>query len=255
MTALAAEKARLTERWTHKTFTLASGYKAYKGAAAVLILAGSDAGKVIPARTNLVLDVLAIGSFAETIDATSAAKTVNVNLVCERYLEWFANSGTNAAAATDVGAMAYFEDDQTVGISSQAYPLAGRIWGYDATKGVLVELQTNYPNKLDGLEAVSAGATAFASNDSIIVNNPVSGTIFDVPTTGAASTVTLPATARIGTVLYFKADGTKNGHTVQYRDATGPTNLTTALTASKRHLVVCVFGADSKWYANAYVGP
>lgn len=255
MTALAAERMRLTERWTYKTFTLVATYKAYKGAAAALIVAGADAGKVVPARTNLVLDLMVIGTFAETVDATSAAKIVNVNFDREMALEWFANSGTNAVAATDVGSMAYFEDDQTVGVSSQAYPLAGRIWAYDATKGVLVERQGFYPAKLDGLEGVSASATAFASNDSIIANNPISGTIFDIPTTGAASTVTLPATARAGTIIHFKADGTKNGHTVQYRDATGPANLTAALTASKRHLVTCVFGADSKWYANAYVSP
>lgn len=99
-----------------------------------------------------------------------------------------------------------------------------------------------------------ATATAFAANDSIIAANPPSGTTYDIPTTGAASTVTLPATAAEGTILYFTADGTKNGHTVQYRDASGPVNLTTALTASKRHLVVAI-RQGSLWFCNAYVSP
>ncbi len=55
-------------------------------------------------------------------------------------------------------------------------------------------------------------------------------------------------------MLYFVADGTKNGHTVTYRDATGTVALTTALTASKRHLVVATF-LNGLWNANAYVGP
>jgi hypothetical protein len=84
--------------------------------------------------------------------------------------------------------------------------------------------------------------------------DPRPGAIYDIPTTAGASTVTLPANALEGTEVTFVADGTKNGHTVQYRDATGPTNLTTALTLSKRHLVRCAF-LNGKWVANAYVAP
>jgi hypothetical protein len=103
---------------------------------------------------------------------------------------------------------------------------------------------------------VGATAPAFAANDSVVANNPTSGTIFLIPATAANSTVTLPATAVENTVIWFVADGTagSNGHTVQYRDATGPVNLTTALTALKRHEVCCIF-RGSKWYANAYVAP
>jgi hypothetical protein len=75
-----------------------------------------------------------------------------------------------------------------------------------------------------------------------------------VPATGAASTVTLPAAALDGTSASFVADGTANAHTVQYRDATGVVNLTAALTAAKRHLVI-VEKVGGKWFANAYVSP
>jgi len=66
--------------------------------------------------------------------------------------------------------------------------------------------------------------------------------------------VTLPASAPDGTFAYFTANGVLNANTVQYVDATGPTNITTALTASKRHLVVVVKRGGS-WFANAYVSP
>ena len=93
------------------------------------------------------------------------------------------------------------------------------------------------------------------SNDSIL---PAAGVIphavYDVPTTGAASTITLPASSIEGATIQFVADGTKNAHTVTYRDATGPTALTTALLASKRHLVVATY-LGGKWFANAYVSP
>ena len=82
----------------------------------------------------------------------------------------------------------------------------------------------------------------------------IQNAVYDLPATAAASTVTLPAAAPDGTKITVVADGTKNGHTVQYRDATGPTNLTTALLASKRHLAVCekMLG---KWFVNVYVAP
>lgn len=107
---------------------------------------------------------------------------------------------------------------------------------------------------LEERRLASASAPAFASNDSTIPTNPASDAIYDVPATSAASTITLPATARERTRLTFFADGVKNAHTVQYRDATGPTNLTAALTASKRHVVVAVF-LGGKWGAVAGVSP
>jgi len=253
MTALAAERLMITERWTYKQFPLAVGNKAWKGGKAVLDL---STAKCEPGHEET--DLFDIGTFDETVDATAAEKLVNVNLGKEIEVQWWANAGGgDAVVATDVGSLVYILDDQTVTRTATAHSVAGRCWAVDATKGVAVErLQAvpTFPASLEGLEGGLATATAFASNDSIIADNPNSGTIFDVPTTGAASTVTLPATAVDGTILYFVADGTKNGHTVQYRDATGPVNLTTALTASKRHVVMAIrFG--TKWHASAYISP
>lgn len=249
MTALTAQRSRSQDVWKYRQFTLASGSKAYKGGQCVI---NPGTGKVIPA--SAAVGQISIGVFAETVDAsstgTNADTPINVDLVREVQLEWWPNSGSNAVAATDLGALCYMEDDNVVGISPIGFSLAGRVWGVDSVRGVAVErLSASAAPQL-----TQSPAVAFAANDLVIANNPVSGTLYDIPTTAGASTVTLPATSKKGTILYFKADGTKNGHTVQYRDGTGPVNLTTALTASKRHLCVAVFDGTS-WFANAYVSP
>ena len=97
-------------------------------------------------------------------------------------------------------------------------------------------------------------ALTFAMNDAAPATLVHEAT-YKVPTTGAASTVTLPAAATVGTRCHFIADGALNGHTVTYRDATGPTSLTTALTASKRHMVTAIKLDATHWVCNAYVSP
>lgn len=241
MTALTLERFAGTERWKHQLFTLKSGTKAFKGAELVL-----DAGFVQPATSTSGGRV--IGRALQTVDATSVAKPINVDLQEEIEITWLENSGTNAIVSTDVGSYCFHEDDQTVGIRSTG-SLAGRIWAVSSTRGVGVQ------KVRDGAPRRFIGATqAFVANDLVLPNNPVPETVYDVPTTAGVSTITLPATAREGTAIYFSADGTKNGHTIQYRDATGPVNLTTALLASKRHLAVCLF-LGGKWVVNAYVAP
>lgn len=252
MTALAQERARLFESWKYHDFPLAVGNKAWKNGIAALDL---STGKVEPGHAET--DLFIIGLFDQTVDATAAEKLVRVNLQTEIWVEWLDNSVSDALDAGDVGSLCYVEDDQTVSINPTGKSVAGRVWAVDATKGVAVQKLQALPASgasLDGLGAVETALAAFSSNNINLANNPNSGAIYDVPTTAAASTVTLPATAVEGTVLYFVADGTKNGHTVQYRDATGPVNLTTALTASKRHLVICTF-LNTIWNANAYVSP
>lgn len=243
MSALTQERARRTYPWKYKQFTLASGTKAFKGGRAAL----NTSGKVVPATS--VAGLLPIGVFAETVDATAADAPVQVDLEREVVLEYFANATAgDAIAATDIGSTAYMFDDQTVCITAAGRSVAGRIWDVDALKGIGVE-KSDAARKVPSQPAVGA----YAANDYAPVSIEADA-VYDVPTTAAASTITLPAAAPDGTRATFAADGTKNGHTVQYRDATGPTNLTTALTASKRHLVV-VQKLGGKWFANAYVSP
>jgi hypothetical protein len=242
MTALVNDRARRFEIWKFKSFTL-TGAKAWKGGRAAL----NTSGKVVPASS--IPGLLPIGVFAETVDATAGDLPVQVDLEREITIERFANAtAADACAATDLGSMAYMFDDQTVSITGAGRSPSGRIWDVDAVKGVAVE-KTDTPRGVASQPAVGA----YTAND-FAPASIEQDAMYDVPTTAAASTITLPAAAPDGTRATFAADGTKNGHTVQYRDGTGPVNLTTALTASKRHLVV-VEKLGGKWFANAYVSP
>lgn len=244
MTALAKNRTPAENRWNSKLFTLLSGSIAYEGGACFL---NPATGKVVPALAAGA-GFLFIGIFQEKVDASAADKPVNVKLPEEIMLTYFVNG--SAIAATDVGKLCYFDDDQTVVLTAGARALAGRVLDVSATKGVgvdtcLARFASDVP---------SAGpAVAFTAND-FAPTDVVNGAVYNITATGAASTVTLPAAAADGTVAHFAADGTANGHTVQYRDATGTTVLTTALTASKRHLVT-VAKVNGKWTANAYVSP
>lgn len=244
MTALLDERMGSAEKWGMHLFTLLSGKVAWKNGIAAVRL---GTGKVVPG--GIEADLFTIGKFGESIDATLADKQVQVDLGQEILIEWWANSSGSPVVAADLCGLCYIQDDQTVSIAPNGGSVAGRVWGVDAIRGVAVQR----------IGSVGAGSgllpentlTAFASNNTAA---PVDGGIYDVPTTGAASTVTLSASAKEGTVQYFVADGTKNGHTVTYRDATGTVSLTTALTASKRHLVIATF-LNGLWNANAYVSP
>jgi hypothetical protein len=248
MTALSAQRSRSFGTRKHYFFTLKSGTKAWKGAAICLEL---SSGKVIPAVTGVGLVYLGLAD--DTVDATLADAELSIDLITELNATFFVNATAgDAVAAGDVGKVCYFLDDQTVTISAYGRAVAGRVLSVSTSKGVLVQRLDSAPSELLAAP-LAAVIPAFVANDLVPLRVQHDSAI-DVPATAAASTVTLPAGAPDGTRVYFVADGTKNGHTVQYRDATGPTNLTTALVASKRHLVVCV-KRDSKWYANAYVSP
>jgi hypothetical protein len=252
VTALLQPKMSLTERWTYHLFPLAVGNKAWNNGMCGIDL---STGKVEPAHVES--DLFIIGRFAEDMDATLGEKQVNVNLGMELEVEWWANDTGAPVTAAMVGSLCYAHDDQTVSSDGSGKSIAGRVWLVDAVKGVAVQKLDSLPaavGSLDSLEAVTTALAAFSSNNIDLGINPNSNALYDVPTTAAASTVTLPATATDGTILYFTADGTKNAHTVTYRDATGPVNLTPALAAAKRHLVICV-RKGAIWVANAFVSP
>lgn len=245
MTAQAKNRAIDTADWRYKRFTLTSGSIAYKSGAAFLNLA---TGKVVPAL-QAAAGHLFLGVFAEQVNATSGDKPVNVDLGTEVNLMYFVNSGP--ILATDVGKLCYFDDDQTVVLAAGTRQLAGRVLDVDARKGVGVDIAVaRYASQ----ERTMAGpALAFVANDAA-PTDVINGAVYNLPATAGASTVTLPAAAADGVIAFFAADGTANGHTVTYRDATGPVALTTALVASKRHLTVAT-KVNGKWVANAYVSP
>lgn len=249
MTALTKARQTSFETWNEKQFTLASGNKAFKGGLAAIDL---STGKVEPAH-SAEADLFVFGTFTEDVDATSADKLVNVRFDREVKVRWFVNSGTAALASTDVGKLCYAEDDQTVTASPNSASPVGRVWAVSSTDGVAVELLPSGVLSTNALPPIGTLA-AFSANNINVPASPATGTLYDVPTTAGVSTITLPATADQGCTIRFFADGTKNGHTVQYRDATGPTNLTAALTASKRHLVTAVY-LGTGWACSSDVAP
>lgn len=241
------------ERWTHHLFPLAIGNKSFKNGLATIDL---STGKCEPGHVES--DLVVIGKFDEAIDATLVETPVNVNLGMEIEIEWWANDTVSPVTAAMLLSMCYVLDDQTVSSDGSGRSIAGRIWAVDTLKGVAVQKvlggATAAVGSLDSLEAVPTTIAAFSSNAITLPDNPNSNAIYDVPTTGAASVINLPTVAVDGTLLYFTADGTKNGHTVTYKDQTGAVALTAALTASKRHLVVAA-RKGSLWFANPYVSP
>jgi hypothetical protein len=247
MTALAQERLSSVEAWKFKQFPLAVGNKGYKGGIACL---DQSTGKCEPGHSES--DLLVIGKFAETVDATAAEALINVEFPREIWVQWWVNAASSIAAS-DVGNLCFVLDDQSVTLTAAGNSVAGRIWAVDAARGVAVEM-LQAPSSASGSGEPIDVLPAFVAAASLSPVSPVNGTLYDVPTTAAASVISLTATAKPGTVLYFSADGTKNGHTVQYKDATGAVALTTALTASKRHMVVAVM-LGGIWVANAYVSP
>lgn len=88
------------------------------------------------------------------------------------------------------------------------------------------------------------------SNDFAVT--PENGTVYELNTTAAASTVSLATASPDGTVCYFAADGTKNGHTLTFRDVA--TAISAAATASKR-LAAVAMKVSGKWTVTMTVGP
>ncbi len=256
MTALSMARPSSEQSFSARKFTLASGLKAWTNGIAVLDL---TTGTVKPA-TSASDSFLILGKFSEDVDATAAATLVKVNLIREVRAEWFAQDATftgvvapGGASSMDVGKLAYMLDDQTVTATASGRSIAGRVWAVE-TRGVLVERANTSTQAINAIGERVGVLPAYVANDSAPAT-VTNGAIYDIATTGAASTVTLPASAAIGTRITFCADGTKNGHAITYRDATGPTNLTTALTASKRHSVIATKITATAWTANAYVSP
>jgi hypothetical protein len=158
--------------------------------------------------------------------------------------------------ATDLGALCYLKDDQSVTITPTAHrsPVAsGRV---DSGRGVAVEFLDAVPDGVDPRRLGAPGETL--TRVQLEQHQRCATRLTAVGCTRSRRRRRVHHHAacdrRRGTVLYFVANGTDNAHTVQYRDATGPTNITTALTASKRHMVIAAF-LNGAWRANAYVSP
>jgi hypothetical protein len=134
MTALAAGKNRIPERFRDLELPLAVGEVAYKGGAAFIA-----SGKFETA------DVRAGGFFAgnfnRSVDATAVSKKASIDVGREVIAWWYSNAtAADAGDATTVGKLVYWMDDNTVSPVTTGRTLAGRCWGFDAaTNRLLVE--------------------------------------------------------------------------------------------------------------------
>jgi len=251
MTAIATTgkgRALIRETLGYLTFAMAA-VKIMKGAAVAIDLATGYLTNESTAGS-----LLAVGIAAETVDNSGgSAGDLKINVKLSREVEAvrFVNSGSTGACTTaDIGKSCYFVDNQTVSILPTAGPLAGTIWGVSATDGVLVELATVVQI---GPSYLPAPAITFTAGDCAIAR-PGRGLHYLVPTTAANSTISLGTTGAVrGDTVCFTADGTVNGHTVQYRS--GTTNISAALTASKIHGVTLVFDGTGWAVAGAIVSP
>jgi hypothetical protein len=242
MTALATKRMREQGTMKNRLWTLKSGEVAFQGGIACLELSSN---KVVIGDNET--GSVFLGIFKESKDASAADALVNIDLLREVNVEWLANDTT--APVTNILRPCYILDDQTVTADPEGNSIAGLVWAVDAIKGVAVERVSSIDDKI-----MQVGGTLSYTSNNAAPTSIVSGAVYDVPTTAANSTITLPAAVSDGTWAIFVADGSKNGHTVQYIDATGTTAITTALTASKRHMVR-VQKLNDKWFAQAYVSP
>jgi hypothetical protein len=131
-----AERRIREEDWSEGNFVLANSEEAEKGHIACLDL---TSGEVVAGQVDANLRTL--GIFTQTLTGDGTLR-VGVKLPREVKLHWFKNDGTDAVAASDIGALCYVLDSETVSAShdTNARSAAGRVWGVNATHGVLVEL-------------------------------------------------------------------------------------------------------------------
>lgn len=250
----ALTQARMTRetRLKNVALPLAIGAKCFTGGACYAdFLAG-----VVRQGQGANPAMMRIGEFIDQVDNTSGGSTVLVlvSLNDEIILRFYDNDAGSPVGAANIFQNCYALDDHTVTMAAQGASIAGRVWTVDTINGVGVQ----EIRPVNGVLATPAATNpaGYTANDLALVAASLQlDAVYDVPATAAASTITLPvAGVPDGMRVYFAADGVKNSFTVQYRDATGPTAITAALTLGKRHLVECV-KKNGQWFATAGVSP
>jgi len=135
-----------------------------------------------------------------------------------------------------------------------------QIWGGGASRSAsaatadagLVLVSVNISCDQSDEDEMAPIELAVAAGDYAVPASAKNEQVFELGATAANSTVSLPAVSKNGKKLYFFADGTKNGHTLTFRDVT--TNISAATTASKRVAAVALRVAGA-WVVTLTVGP
>jgi len=133
---------------------LATGVKAYQGAALYLDTATNTVKPGVAGNQNLI----PAGTAQETVDNTGGSSTIPVmtRLYSEIAAQWFDNA-TGGAAITALFSLAYVLDDHTVTNSPVNNSIAGRVWALDSKKGVLVQPLTGTIESVFGGDSPSDG--------------------------------------------------------------------------------------------------
>jgi hypothetical protein len=249
MTAQATKRTVNRDQFRNVQLTLAAGQHAYQGSE-IAITDSAGTCVVVTATTG----ITPIGEALEEVDASSAAKSITVRLAREVEIAYFRNHTSGAVAAANVGSLVYFQDDQTVTTLSASRMPAGRVWVVDSVKGVGVEVMSigaEYGTALAAARTLAVGPTLTFTDAAVAPATISSGALYECPATAAASTITLPAAAAVGTWCVFQADGTVNDYPVTIADATDGA-ITKALPAGFPWQAVCVQGATG-WKATVTV--
>lgn len=152
MTAMAKRRAVRAKRCKQLLMPAAASVTYYQGALVGFDTAGT--GLIIKGAVSATF--VPIGLVAEDTVLGAGGGSVLVDLFEEKSLAWFVNATAgDACAATDVGKLCYVLDDQTVAANdaTNTRSVAGRIWGFDSAKGVLVEARVSNGDRLGGLDA------------------------------------------------------------------------------------------------------
>lgn len=135
----ALTQARMQRETTLKkvALPLVAGAKAFQGGMACIDTSAAVVRPGVAGNANLVK----VGEFNESVDNSAGTGTtlVMVNLDREIIGRWYDNAtGGNAATSSNLFQDVYVLDDHTITTSSSGNSKAGRMWGLDAVKGVLV---------------------------------------------------------------------------------------------------------------------
>lgn len=130
-----AQRMKRIETWGYAEFVLTNAVAVEKGE--MVCLDTSTAGEVTKGAVSATLRPIGYADSDLTGDGTLKLR---IQLFKEIRLHWWDNDTGTAVAATDIGDVCYIEDDRTVTAATTGRSIAGRVWGIDATNGVLVEM-------------------------------------------------------------------------------------------------------------------
>jgi hypothetical protein len=253
VTALAAGRGNRERKIRFLQFLLATGVVAFPGASVFWDPAQSAAVIGVSTAAATTSNLRFLGICVEPISVTGdGTKKINVDLKEEVTLTYFVNgTAGDAVASTDLFNTAYTLDDQTCSILGVGKAPLGIIFDVDTVNGIGVS-KFNALNAITPLLNQPSGLvfTANALAPATVQNLA----LYEVPTTAGVSTITLPTAAPDGTLIFFHADGVKNGHTVQFLDQTGARALSVANVASKSFLAVCA-KRNGKWAVTVTSAP